>query len=161
MPIQEKILWHGVNPRWELTGVFGLGKNSRLLQLSQSVQYRASQDYSQKLQTIVEFFETLFAPSSDLKKQATAFVDNSVWYCSLDYKTLETWSRNRRVVAKVEYSNLGVTHRFVVTSLSIRRIHKLSPALFVGAVKPMYTLFVYRAGLNLWRYLWYAPLPYN
>ena len=102
--------------------VFGLGKNSRLLQLSQSVQYRASQDYSQKLQTIVEFFETFFTPSSDLKKQATAFVDNSVWYCSLDYKTLDTWSRNRRVVAKVEYSNLGVTHRFVVTSLSIKQV---------------------------------------
>ena len=56
--------------------VFGLAQNSRLLQLSQSTQYRASQEYSQKLQTVVEFFETLFAHSSDLKEQVTALVDN-------------------------------------------------------------------------------------
>ena len=97
--------------------VFGLAQNSRLLQLSQSTQYRASQEYSQKLQTVVEFFETLFAPSSDLKEQATALVDNSVWYSSLDYKTLDSWSRNRRVVSKVEYGASGTNTCFVVTSL--------------------------------------------
>jgi Transposase DDE domain group 1 len=97
--------------------VFGLAQNSRLLQLSQSTQSRASLEYSQKLKTVVEFFETLFTPSDDLKKQATAFVDSSVWYCSLDYKTLDSWSRNRRVVSKVESSDEGVNTRFVVTSL--------------------------------------------
>jgi hypothetical protein len=102
--------------------VFGLAKNSRLLQLSQSTQYRASQEYSQKLQTAVEFFETLFTPSSDLKKQAAAVVNSSIWYSSLDYKTLDTWSRNRRVVAKVEYSSERVNTRFVVTSLSTKKM---------------------------------------
>jgi ribosomal protein L33 len=102
--------------------VFGLAQNSRLLQLSQSTQYRASQEYSQKLETVVEFFETLFTPSDDLKKQATAFVDSSVWYCSLNYKTLDSWSRNRRVVLKVDYSDQGVKTRFVVTSVPTSKV---------------------------------------
>jgi hypothetical protein len=102
--------------------VFGLAQNSRLLQLSQSTQYRASQEYSQKLQTAVEFFETLFTPSSDLKKQAAAVVNSSIWYSSLDYKTLDSWSRNRRVVAKVEYSSERINTRFVVTSLSTKKV---------------------------------------
>jgi len=102
--------------------VFGLAQNSRLLQLSQSTQYRASQEYSQKVQTTVEFFETLFTPSTDLKKQAEAVVNSSIWYSSLDYKTLESWSRNRRVVAKVEYSSERINTRFVVTSLPTKKV---------------------------------------
>lgn len=102
--------------------VFGLGQNSRLLQLSQSTEYRVSQEYSQKLQTVIKFFETLFTPSEELEKQAAKFVSNSVWYCSLNYKTLESSSRNRRVVSKVEYSNEGVNIRFVVTSLPTNKI---------------------------------------
>ncbi len=102
--------------------VFGLAQNSRLLQLSQSIQYRASQEYSQKIQTVVEFFETLLAPSPDLEKQATAFVDNSVWYSSLDYKTKDSWSRSRRVVSKVEYGEAEIKTRFVVTSLPTKLV---------------------------------------
>ncbi|MBD2293613.1 IS1380 family transposase [Anabaena sphaerica FACHB-251] len=106
----------------EIDYVFGLAPNNRLLQLSQSIKYRASQEYSGKLQPIVEFFQSLFPPSPDLKNDATAFVRNSVWYCSLDYQTLDSWSRNRRVVAKVEYSEKEVDTRFVVTSLPINKI---------------------------------------
>jgi hypothetical protein len=102
--------------------VFGLAPNNRLLQATKSIQYRAAQEYSSKIKPVVEFFETLFTPSSDLTSSAAAFVDNSVWYCSLDYQTLETWSRNRRVVAKVEYSYEEVDTRFVVTSLPVNKI---------------------------------------
>ncbi len=116
--------------------VFGLAPNNRLLQLAQSIKYRASQEYSRKTKPIVEFFETLFPLSPDLNDDASAFVDNSVWYCSFDYKTLNSWSRNRRVVAKVEYSyekkaafrgklppkTCRVDTRFVVTSLPIYKI---------------------------------------
>ena len=104
--------------------VFGLAPNNRLIQLAQSIKYRASQEYSRKTKPIVEFFETLFPSSKDVKNDAATFVDNSVWYCSLDYKTLNSWSRNRRVVAKVEYSYEEVDTRFVVTSLPI---HKIPP----------------------------------
>ncbi|MHC5937931.1 IS1380 family transposase [Nostoc sp.] len=106
----------------EIDYVFGLAPNNRLLQLSHSIQYRASQEYSRKIKPVVEFFETLFSPSPDVIKDAAAFVDNSVWYCSLDYQTLGSWSRNRRVVAKVEYSYEEVYTRFIVTSLPINKI---------------------------------------
>jgi hypothetical protein len=102
--------------------VLGLAPNNRLLQATKSIQYRASQEYSGKLQPIVQFFETLFPPSPDLTLEAATFVDNSVWYCSLDYQTLDSWSRNRRVVAKVEYSYEEVDTRFVVTSLPVNKI---------------------------------------
>ena len=93
-----------------------------MLQATKSIQYRASQEYSRKIKPVVEFFEALFSPSPDLKKDAAVFVDNSVWYCSLDYQILESWSRNRRVFAKVEYSYEEVDTRFVVTSLPINKI---------------------------------------
>ena len=102
--------------------VFGLAQNSRLLQLSQSTQYRASLEYSQKLQTVVGFFETLFTPSSELEKQAKTFVENSTWYCSLIYQTLLSWSRNRRVVSKVEFGQGGANTRFIVTSLLTKKV---------------------------------------
>ncbi|WP_347566448.1 transposase [Scytonema sp. UIC 10036] len=92
------------------------------MQLTQSIQYRASQEYSRKIQPIVEFFKTVFPPSQDLISYAAAFIDNSVWYCSLDYQTLDTWSRNRRVVAKVEYGYEEGDTRFVVTSLTTNKI---------------------------------------
>ncbi|MGJ5675620.1 MAG: IS1380 family transposase [Nostochopsis sp.] len=106
----------------EIDYVLGLAPNNRLLQATKSIQYRASQEYSGKIQHIVEFFETLFPPSPDLKNDAAVFVDNSVWYCSLDYQTLDSWSRHRRVVAKVEYSYKEVDTRFVVTSLPVNKI---------------------------------------
>lgn len=96
--------------------------NNRLLQATKSIHYHASQEYSGKLKPIVEFFETLFSPSPDLINQAATFIDNSVWYCSLDYQTLDSWSHSRRVVAKVEYSFKEVDTRFVVTSLPINKI---------------------------------------
>lgn len=102
--------------------VFGLAQNQRLIQATKSIHHRASQEYSGKIKPIVEFFATLFPPSPDLKNEAAAFIDNSVWYCSLDYQTLDSWSRNRRVVAKVEYSYQEVDTRFVVTSLPINKI---------------------------------------
>ncbi|MEO1560650.1 MAG: IS1380 family transposase [Cyanobacteria bacterium J06632_19] len=120
----------------EIDYIFGLAPNNRLLQLAQSIKYRASQEYLRKTKPIVEFFETLFPLSTDVKNDAATFVENSVWYCSLNYKTLNSWSCNRRVVAKVEYSYEEVDTRkvcrtedsvrralrFVVTSLPISKI---------------------------------------
>ena len=48
--------------------MFGLAENPRLLELSQPIQYRASQEYSQKIQPIVEFFKSLFPVEADKKK---------------------------------------------------------------------------------------------
>ncbi len=102
--------------------VFGLAQNNRLLQLTQSTKYRASQEYLEKLQPIASFFETLLTPSEELKQQAAALVKNSVWYCSFDYQTIDSWSRSRRVVSKIEYNSEEVKTRFVVTSLSTKKV---------------------------------------
>ena len=102
--------------------IFGLAPNNRLLQLSQSLKYRASREYSKRIKPVVEFFETLFSPSSNLISDAATLIDNSVWYCSLNYQTLESWSRSRRVVTKVECSYEEIDTRFVVTSLPINKI---------------------------------------
>lgn len=45
----------------------------------------------------------------------------ATWYRSLCYKTLESWTRFRRVVAKVAYASEGFSLRFVVTSLPTRQ----------------------------------------
>jgi Transposase DDE domain group 1 len=42
-------------------------------------------------------------------------------FAELRYRTLETWSRERRVVAKAEHLAKGANPRFVVTSLSAER----------------------------------------
>jgi hypothetical protein len=39
-------------------------------------------------------------------------------FCEFQYKTLKTWSRERRVIAKAEHLRKGANPRFVVTSLS-------------------------------------------
>jgi hypothetical protein len=102
--------------------VFGLSKNSRLMKMTIETQNRAKQEYSQRLSPVVSFLETLFSPDEELKTQASELIDSSIWYRSLDYKTLESWSRNRRVVSKVEYSALGCNIRFVVSSLTTSKV---------------------------------------
>ncbi|CDN10161.1 hypothetical protein RintRC_1940 [Richelia intracellularis] len=62
----------------DIDSVFELAENPRLLHLSQPIQYGASQEYSQKKQPIVEFFKSLFPVEADKKKDAAAFVNNSV-----------------------------------------------------------------------------------
>ncbi len=102
--------------------VFGLAQNSRLIKMTIGTQSKAKQEFEQKRSTVVSFLETLFTPSEELKQQASELIDDSIWYCSLNYQTLESWSRSRRVVAKVEYGQKGTNIRFVVTSLLSKKV---------------------------------------
>jgi hypothetical protein len=77
--------------------VFGLASNARLMRMTIATQEKALAEYRQ-----------LFEPVT--------------WYRSLHYKTLNTWSRFRRVVAKVAYGPEGFNLRFVVTSLPAQRV---------------------------------------
>ena len=72
--------------------VLGLAQNTRLKAMIATEQEQAG----------VEFERT--------KQAARVFTD-------LQYRTLETWSRERRVVAKAEHLAKGANPRFVVTSL--------------------------------------------
>lgn len=102
--------------------VFGLAQNSRLIQMATTTQDRAKREFEEKLSTVVSFLETLFKPAEQLPGLACDLIDNSIWYKSLDYQTRESWSRSRRVVCKVESGNKGTNIRFVVTSLTTKKV---------------------------------------
>ncbi len=102
--------------------VFGLSKNNRLMKMTTETQNRAQQEYLQRLTPIVNFLETLFTSDEELNQQASELIDSSIWYRSINYQTLNSWSRNRRVVSKVEYSAKGCNIRFVVTSLNTKKV---------------------------------------
>lgn len=74
--------------------IFGLAQNPRLLKLIAEPMAQASREFQATKQPVRVFAE-------------------------LKYKTLDTWSRERRVVAKAEHLQKGANPRFVVTSLSI------------------------------------------
>lgn len=101
--------------------VFGLARNARLLLMSQDVQHKAQADYEQRLNPVVSFLEQLFKPDEDLS-EAGQLLSDAVWYRSVCYKTLDSWSRLRRVVSKVAYDGKGWNIRFVVTSLSANKV---------------------------------------
>src|SRR3954454_4873628 len=61
---------------------------------------------------IAEELERARQQSEDTKRPARSFAE-------LRYRTRETWSRERRVVAKAEHLAKGPNPRFVVTSLSV------------------------------------------
>jgi hypothetical protein len=83
--------------RWcEANGVdflFGLAQNSRLLALLEPALAQAQQQFAQT------------------REPARVFQE-------LSYRTLDSWSRERRVVGKAEHLVKGPNPRFVVTSLS-------------------------------------------
>ena len=102
--------------------VFGLSQNSRLIKMTLNTQQKARDCYEQNKQTVVSFLEKLFHPQEDLNNETENLLKPSVLYRSLSYQTLESWSRFRRVVSKVEFSPQGVNVRFVVTSLATTKV---------------------------------------
>lgn len=81
--------------------VFGLAKNSRLLGKIRKPMRKAQRRYA------------------ETGKAARQFVE-------FRYRTRQSWSRKRRVVAKAEYLDKGMNPRFVVTSLSAGQLEARS-----------------------------------
>jgi hypothetical protein len=73
--------------------IFGLAKNGRLLRILGGELHQAKQQFEQT------------------RQPARVFKD-------FTYRTLKSWSRERRVVGKAEHLDKGANPRFVVTSLS-------------------------------------------
>ena len=84
---------------------------------------KAQGDYEQRLQPVTALMESLFSPDEEVP-EASELVPGATWYRSLCYKTIDSWSRFRRVVTKVTYDSKGLKMRHVVTSLPAS---KLSP----------------------------------
>jgi hypothetical protein len=77
--------------------VFGFAKNERLKAMIGEELQRAKEQYEQT------------------KEASRVFKD-------FRYQTLESWTRERRVVAKAEYLDKGSNPRFIVTSIEMERI---------------------------------------
>jgi hypothetical protein len=77
--------------------VFGFAKNERLKAIIEQELQHAKEQYEQT------------------KEASRVFKD-------FRYRTLESWTRERRVVAKAEHLDKGPNPRFVVTSIEIQRI---------------------------------------
>jgi hypothetical protein len=77
--------------------VFGIARNSRLTGMIAGEMEAAKQRYEETGEAAREFAD-------------------------LEYRTLDSWSRGRRVVGKAEYLAKGANPRFVVTSLAAGRI---------------------------------------
>jgi hypothetical protein len=76
----------------EVDYIFGLAKNSRLINAIKEEMEQA-------------------------KQQSEATVKEVRYFKEFEYQTLKTWSRARRVIAKVEHLIQGSNPRFIVTSL--------------------------------------------
>lgn len=98
-----------------------MATNSQLkLRANQTIE-KAKNEYSRKLEPIVELMESLFEKNEDLEVVRN-LVPSSTWYRSLCYQTEKSWSRSRRVVTKVCYGSEGLKIRHVVTSLPAAKI---------------------------------------
>jgi hypothetical protein len=76
--------------------IFGLAKNSRLLKL-------------------------IAEPAEQARVQYEATKQPTRVFAELRYETRDSWSRERRVVAKAEHLDKGANPRFVVTSLDLQQ----------------------------------------
>ncbi|HZL98683.1 MAG TPA: IS1380 family transposase [Planctomycetota bacterium] len=80
------------------------------------VEYAFGLARNERLQALVRYAEGLAAMDfAATGKPQRRFEE-------LEYRTLDSWSRSRRVVAKVEYTAKGFNPRFVVTSLERAQI---------------------------------------
>ncbi|MEQ8387050.1 MAG: IS1380 family transposase [Coleofasciculus sp. A1-SPW-01] len=101
--------------------VFGLSKNNRLMQMTMETQKKARASYEHHKQRVESFLETLFNPETKFP-EVENLVSPYVLYRSINYQTQKSWSRPRRVVAKVESNHTDVKVRFVVTSISTKKV---------------------------------------
>ncbi len=96
--------------------VFGLASNERLVRMTLPLQHKAQAQYQQRHQRLVSGLESYFQAESQSSEVPQLLVPE-VWYQSVHYRTLDSWSRSRRVVCKLSYDANGPQRRFVVTSI--------------------------------------------
>lgn len=97
--------------------VFAHASNERLRTMSWGLEQRAKAAYQKQRADIASTLEGVTTPAK-LKADLDALVPAQVWYQSLSYQTLESWSCQRRVVCKLTYDGNGARRHFVVTSFS-------------------------------------------
>lgn len=101
--------------------VLAMATNSQLKLRASDVINKAQGDYEQRLQPVTALMESLFSSDEEVP-EASRLVPGATWYRSLCYKTIDSWSRFRRVVTKVTYDSKGLKIRHVVTSLPASKV---------------------------------------
>jgi len=91
--------------------VFGLSKNNRLMQMTMESQKKACAIYDHHRRRVESFLETLFNPETKFP-EVENLVSPCVLYRSINYQTEKSWSRPRRVVAKVESNHTPCKLKF-------------------------------------------------
>lgn len=104
--------------------VLAHASNERLRTMTWGLEQRAKAAYQTQREEIASTLEDLVATPADLKAELDALVPPQVWYQSLCYRTLNSWSCERRVVCKLTYDGNGARRHVVVTSFPSE---KLSP----------------------------------
>ena len=119
---EEIMQWCEDQPKVDY--VLAMATNSQLQRRASDVIIKAQNDYRQRLEPVSSLMEQMFSPSDDADElsEAAELVPPAVWYRSLCYKTIDSWSRSRRVVTKVTYGSKGLKLRHVVTSLPASKI---------------------------------------
>jgi len=120
----EFMNWCETHPSGKVHYLFGLAKNPRLLaELAPELELAEHHfpAYQEHLRRFREEWEqagkTKKALAEELAKQ-----DNPCRrYCEFQYATLDSWTRERRVIGKAEHSEQGPNPRFIVTSLPLKR----------------------------------------
>lgn len=116
------MLWCETEPQVDF--VLAHSSNSRLRQLTWHLEQRAKAAYEAQRQEVSASLEPLLGQSaSELEAELNRLVPPQVWYQSLNYRTLDSWSCERRVICKLTYDGNGPRRHFVVTSLSARQAH--------------------------------------
>ena len=111
--------WCEAQPHVEY--VLAYGSNERLRTFTWGLEQRAKAAYEQQRQEIERTLAPLLAPEQ-LSAELDRLVPPQVWYQSLNYQTLDSWSCSRRLVCKLTYDGTGVRRHFVVSSFSTQQL---------------------------------------
>jgi hypothetical protein len=104
--------------------VLAHSSNERLRALTGGLEQRAKAAYEAQRQVVATSLETLLGqPSTELEAELNHLVPPQVWYQSLSYQTVDSWSCERRLVCKLTYDGNGPRRHFVVTSLSAEQAY--------------------------------------
>lgn len=119
---EDIMLWCEGEPQVEF--VLAHSSNSRLRQLTWHLEERAKTAYEAQRQEVAASLEPLLGQTpAQLEAELNRLVPPEVRYQSLSYQTIDSWSRERRLVCKLTYDGNGPRRHFVVTSFSVKQVH--------------------------------------
>ena len=96
--------------------VIAMGTNSRLEHRAQRIERHAKADYHAARQAARDTLLKTLSDEEVSDEELDALVPPAVSYGCFPYQTVDSWSRQRRLVCKVTYGPKGPRRHFVVTS---------------------------------------------